>query len=376
MTNKIMRIENMRSNNDNQKELYRKGDLNSVCRLLYYPKISIPNTAWLAQAVLYWDGLTTIVPTDYLKYPERFSRFARDLVKEGIVQTIQPEAYAYSYVHEYMQFLEWVERYRDKFLLSISNDDCPTVIHNLHTGKLGYIGSELERMGVARRINERWYETSESLSMSFMTFLAVLISQKENYIPMTDSYGGMSALFGIGSRNSSNTARRIRNETRNAILDGLLPAPYGIKDYCDLLRFKEHYHDELIRFRRRIEDFVLTIDSIPVELRQERIESFLLFSKDEISEIKGHMSFFQVPRIDIGTLVGILPSAYYALQGNFENAALGMIPVVGEMFWNRDRRMNRRKPLAYAALFQGRFRNHIKRIEENETYKKVPQIGI
>ena len=336
-------------------------DLNTysdpICKLLYYPYISIPNAAWLTQAILYWDGLATIVPVEYLKYPNRFSSFARDMVKMGIVNAILPEEYAYSNYDKYMLFLEYIEKNREQFLLETPNDkDRVTKQYNLHSGKLGYIGSELVRMGVAKRIDSEWYETKESFAMLFMTFLAILIGQEKNYIPMTDSYRGMSVLFDVDNSIPSRAAKSIRSDTRNSILDHLLPVPTGTTDVLELLRFKELYHDELLRFRRHIESFIISQEQIPEEFRKASAKAFLLDSKDEI---KGHMGYFHAPKIDFGTLIAALPSVYSAVKGNSAGAALGIIPIVGELIWNRDRKTNHKKTLAYAALYQHKFRGYI-----------------
>ena len=346
-------------------------DLNTcsdpVCKLLYYPYISIPNAAWLTQAILYWDGLATIVPVEYLKYPDRFTRFARDMVKMGIVNAILPEEYAYSNYDKYMLFLEYIEKSRDQFLLETPNDkDRITKQYNLHSGKLGYIGSELERMGVAKRIDSEWYETKESFAMLFMTFLAIMIGQEKNYIPMTDSYRGMSVLFDFDNSIPSRAASSIRSDTRNSVLNHLLPVPAGKPDVLELLRFKERYHDELLRFRRRIERFIISQEQIPQELRKASVKAFLLDSKDEIDGIIGHMGCFHAPEIDFGTLIAALPSVTSAFRGDSARAALEVIPIVGELIWNRDRKTNHKKAFAYAALYQRKYRKQIRPVEKRE----------
>lgn len=38
---------------------------------LYYPYINLPQDAWSTRALLYWDGLATIVPMEHLRIPMR-----------------------------------------------------------------------------------------------------------------------------------------------------------------------------------------------------------------------------------------------------------------------------------------------------------------
>ncbi|WP_336333750.1 hypothetical protein [Pseudomonas putida] len=53
---------------------------------LYYPYMSIPQDAWSARTLPYWDGLATIVPMDHLYRPEQLSQFMRGLLSEGLVK--------------------------------------------------------------------------------------------------------------------------------------------------------------------------------------------------------------------------------------------------------------------------------------------------
>lgn len=326
-----------------------------MCRLLYYPYISLPNAAWLTQALLYWDGISTIVPTDYLEYPNQFSSFARGLVRENIIQTVQPEEYVDSYYDEFMTFLEWSKAHSSHFLLEKTANKATTQFY-LHAGKLGVkMRREFIHLGFARRVNSRWCEVNRQFSMSFMTFLAVLIGQKDNYVPMTDSYQGMSTLFDVGIQAPSKNKRRIRNTLRNSILDDIFPVPYNVNDLSDILRFKERYQDELQRFRRYIEDFIISLDGLSEEVQIRRCQNFRVDIHDSLDEIKGHMGWFRAPKINFGTLVSILPCVYEAMNKNPTGTAVSLAAVLGQMSWNDEKDKNLRKPLAYAALYRDRF---------------------
>lgn len=322
-------------------------------RLLYFPYISIPNAAWLTQALLYWDGVATIVPCDYLKQPRRFTPFARALLQEGVIQAVPPEEYAYSFTDDYLRFLDWVQQHRDCFRLERTRQ--PQIRqYNLHIGKLGFMGDEFVRMGLAVRVDLRWYMVSKSLSMSFMTFLAMLIGRNENYIPTTDTYQGMSALINIEPQSSGRNAQAVRGRFRNSILESIFPVPCNV-DLYDILRFKEKYHDELIRFRRKVETFISFLETLPSEEQQRQCQSFLLDIEDELEELKGQMRWFRAPRIDFGTLIAALPSAFSIANKDSLGAVANLSLLLCELIWNRTRTENLHKPLAYAALYQNRF---------------------
>lgn len=326
-----------------------------MSKLLYYPYISIPNATWLAQSLLYWDGLATIVPTEFLRNPHGFSPFARQLLQDGVIEAVLPEEYAYSRPDDFLRFLEWVEEHLSEFSLNYPKRTLvPTRMYHIHVGKLGFIGSELEHWGLSQRVDNKWYTMDPKLAQAFMTFLAILIGQETDRIPMTDTYQGMSSLFCIGKLAPRTNAQIVRNKLRGSILDHILPVPSLVENYTDLLRFKDRYHDELVRFRCHIEDFIVSLEESSPEVQYERCRHFLLNAQEEIDQIKGHMGYFHAPEIDMGTFVAALPSVFGVARGNYENAVVNLVPVIGEMVVNRERGANRRKPLAYAALYKNR----------------------
>ncbi len=188
-----------------------------------------------------------------------------------------------------------------------------------------------------------------------MTFLAILIGQETDRIPTTDTYQGMSTLFNVEKQSAFKNSRVIRNSLRNTILENVLPVPCGLESYTDIIRFRDKYRDELVRFRRHVEDFIASLDGLPSELQEERCQFFVQNSQDEIEMIKDHMGSLRAPKIDMGTLVAALPCVFDAALGNFGGAAIGLAGIIREMVWNSDKNVNRAKPLAYAALYRSRY---------------------
>ena len=237
-------------------------------KLLYYPAISISDPSWLPKALLYWDGLATIAPVQYLKDPSRFSPFMRSLLREGLIEIVQPEGYEYSHYAEYNKFLDWALRNADFFTLDperLSGErPISRMPYDIHTGKLSYrFADELVRAGLSRRIDAEWFQVDQKLGMAFMMFLAILIGQETDRDPVTDHFGGILSLFYIDRDTASKRSANIRNALRNSILDQILPVPqglYGMKGLQKVRQFKERYHDELERFLRHIEEFILSVD--------------------------------------------------------------------------------------------------------------------
>lgn len=329
-------------------------------KLLYYPTISILNPSWLPKALLYWDGVATIAPAKYLDDPSRFSSFTQALLREGLIEIVQPEGYAYSHYEEFTAFFELVLRNADSFILEPHELNRFSITpYQLHMGKMGYqFSSKLVRANLAWRVDDEWLLVHPKLGDAFMTFLAILIGQETDRDPVTDRFTGVSSLFYVDRHVASKHSAAVRSALRNSILDEILPVPkglYGMKGLERVRCFKERYHDELERFRRHIESFILSVDGQSEAVQNERRQIFLKNAQEEIKELKGHMGWFQAPQIDMGTFIAAPPIAASLLTKNYVGAATNIAALIGGRIYNDKRTHNRRKPLAYAALYQHKY---------------------
>lgn len=59
-------------------------------RVLYFPYIRVPETPWLTQMLLYWDEVSSIVPSDYIGHPESLGTHMLGLVQEELVRQVVP----------------------------------------------------------------------------------------------------------------------------------------------------------------------------------------------------------------------------------------------------------------------------------------------
>ena len=336
--------------------------------LLYYPFISIPKTNWLSQALLYWDGIATIVPNAELRRQTNITPFARSLIRNDIIQTVSPEEYAYARPDCYIEFLQWVEQNRTSFLI-----DRYTPLQRVHSakldsmsiGKLGFLGEEFVEMGVAKRSDSCWYVMRSDLSMYYMTFLAILIGQETGRIPATDRYKGISHLVGINESGHGHDFEITKAMFRDAILSELLPVPCGVEDYQSLARFKDKYHDELLSFRKDIESFLISLSPYGSEEQRELCQLFIEKANDQVEEIKGKMHAFKFPEVNLGTVIAALPVIECVKENSMIGAGIGIASVILQMIFNPSKQENRNKPFAYAALYDGRRRSHPEIINNN-----------
>lgn len=329
-----------------------------MSKLLYYPTISIPDSSWLPKALLYWDGLATIAPEEYLKDPFQFSPFMQSLLQEELIEIVQPEKYTYTHDEDFNLFLNWAADNADYFAPRTYkwSKTTPISFTNLHWSKMSdYFRDRLLDAGLAFNFKRRWVRVSPEFGQAFMTFLAILIGQETDMAPVTDRLPGISSLF---YRDRPSDSDIVRNTLRNSILDDILPVPeglHGIEGLQKVRQFKERYHDELERFRCHIEEFILSVDGQSEDVQDKRREIFLRNAQDEIDEIKGHMGWFQAPQINMGTFIAALPSAIEFFNQNIRGASIGLATVLGQTIYNAERNHYRRKPLAYAALYQHKY---------------------
>ena len=330
-------------------------------KLLYYPFMSIPKSDWLVQSLLYWDGIATIIPLKEQRNLRNITPFARNLIQDGLIESLSPEEYAYIHPDEYLEFLDWVTSNRSRFICDYNTIRNHQRVHisklnNVNVGKLGFLGDEFVKMGVAYRQDSQWYVLNKDLSLYFMTFLAVLIGMETNYIPTTDQHKGLNYLLNLDTQ-SNNISNKANARFRSVILNKLLPVPSHIENYYDVYKFKEKHYDQLISFRRKIETFLVSLSEHTENEKCKLCDAFCEDAIEEIDDLKGKLGFFKAPRINLDTVFTASPAIYDFANNNVAEGCIGLIPVVFKMFYNDNRKRNLLNPLAYAAFVNNSFPN-------------------
>lgn len=62
-------------------------------KVLYFPYIDIPQSAWLTRMLLYWDTVGVIMPYQFVEEPETLEDFTRDLLQAGLLAQVIPGQY-------------------------------------------------------------------------------------------------------------------------------------------------------------------------------------------------------------------------------------------------------------------------------------------
>lgn len=290
-------------------------------KILYYPYINVPRTDWTLRTLLYYDTVGTIVPYEYFRRPENnYEPFMLELVREGLVEPINPMDVLHRSWEIFRPFIEFIEndRLNARRLNSLRGR-----YHNLeepefhgvkiHADKFdGDVFYHLQQLGLARQSEDMWYIVERSTANQLMKYLATIIGSKLKMQPTTDSF---NPLF---SRQVINN----QNKRREIILDKLIPFPEEI-DFKKLLKFKEKNINLLGAFRNRVELIVLdpTI-KYNTPFFDEKVRELEIRKEELIAK----MSEGQLGRILLGTICGIIGAGHGLITANVTNTVVGAIP--------------------------------------------------
>lgn len=297
-----------------------------MSNLLYYPYINLPKTNWSIRALLYYDNIGTIVPTQYFREPEYFDPFMREVMQQELINLINP-----------MDILEHPWDISDLFLNYLGAN--PKTIDNrrslfthhrnpihyaksaywshptkIHADKFdSYILNQLIQIGLAVRESDNWYIVENRTANELMSYLASVLASKINYIPATDKLDNQ--FINIPYIKNQDIELRIRRYKRDLILKELIPYPKHI-DLYNLRRFKDLHYDLLNRFNNKVEQIVLSPDITPESPLFQTILDDMKADKEELS---ARMRESHLGDIIFGTICGTLSAGI----GFFENPALG-----------------------------------------------------
>jgi len=327
---------------------------------LYFPFISVPKSDWVTKTLLYWDKFASIVPLEHVKNPDLLTPFMQDLVREGLVEQVLPRNYLWEINGFERTFIEYIERKlqkRRRFSLFSKRELIKRSKRSLvHMEKLGDLPSWLEKKGLGARVDYSWYEVDDWVAEPFMAYLASVLGglDEVNAAPITDNIY-LAHYFKVFK---TEYRQRAQAETRDYILNQLLPVPDQSVALDDLLRFKSDYGHLLPPLRMKIETYSTEVAAIEdEELRRARREAIALELKEDLEQVKDAMSFswkkiaFEV----VAPLAGA-GGALYATDPNQSAIAAGaagfaFVAACYQALANANpERIVQNKPLAYLAF--------------------------
>lgn len=294
--------------------------------LLYYPYISLPHTDWTKRALLYYDNIGAIVPMQYFNNPELYDPFMREMIQNELIVPVNPMTVLERPWKIFQPFLQYISR--NSILIDRRRQNFHRIVFQegllykgpyakIHIEKFDYnILNEITQMGLARRLDEYWYQVEVNTAHELMTFLASVIANRIDYLPATDSIDKNS--FSATYMRNQDIELRIRQYKRDMILKNLIPYPKNI-DIYNLRRFKDKHHDLLETFRNKVELLVLNPIITP---ESPLFAATLNDMKSAKEELVARMDESRIGDIIFGTVCGVVSAGI----GFIADPTIGAIP--------------------------------------------------
>jgi hypothetical protein len=221
-----------------------------VRTVLYYPYISVKNGPWLRHALLYWDGVSSIVPDSFDEPGARRTRSPEIeyLESQGLFSSVYPRHILGGLPRPVVddnisEFLSMV----DSPNFAEAREE-PRTWH-LHADKVSLPLIEgLEGRRLADRTRSwDWLLVGETLGLLYLSHLARLLCQTSHLamVPGTDEqrYEGLLFPADFGERRAC----------LSVAFQRILPVPADDVPLDVILQFREENRASLLRFRRELD---------------------------------------------------------------------------------------------------------------------------
>ncbi len=236
--------------------------------ILYYPTIDIQDGAWLRNALLYWDNISSIVPY------ETYSDFSPELLylqEHGIYKPVFPQdlfcsEYASDFAEAIVTRLKRYkrctdsskQRYANHHVVKIHRNKiyAPALYELIHYRKVP--PALLEYLSDSRFINDfncgGWMEIDARVASIYMHTLAEFVVKcySEDIVLGTDQCKYQNQFY-------IHTKPRKNSACISLTLDDCLPQPAMDVGFEELLNFKDKYNDELVQLREKLREFEIAL---------------------------------------------------------------------------------------------------------------------
>lgn len=276
--------------------------------ILYYPCINLPNTDWTIRALLYYDRIGSIAPAQYFEEPECFDPFMRDVVRNELIEPMDPMMHLEHPTEVSEEICEYLKR--NAHIIKRRKLSLKTEKSRLHVDKFNpEILTELTRMGVAERVDWNWYNVERKTANELMMLLASVVANKIDYLPATDE---MNYDFSFPYIRNESLELRMRQYRRDLILKNLIPYPKQI-DLTRLRHFKDRHSDLLKAFGNKVEQLVFNPN---IEHDSYLFELMLMDMKNSKDELCAKMNESHMGDIVLGSICGSVSAVIGFLSGS------------------------------------------------------------
>lgn len=297
--------------------------------ILYFPYINIPKNDWTIRALMYYDKIGTIIPHDYFTKPNILDPFMLELSQAGYIQFIDPMSYISDPNAIVSPFIEFITH--DERSLENKRRNFKSSVHkSFDISKLKFsrpiknteifsqkfdsdMFAELQKLKLAKRINDYSFSVEENTAMALMTYLASILGKCCNMVPATDSLTNLETPI-------SKLPFRHKQLLRDKILERILPYPEKI-DVQKFLKFKEDNSEDIELFRIKIENLIVEVTSIDdAEYLENKLREIEIHSDNLAERMKSN----KFGRIVWGSFCGLAAGAIGLASSGTSGLLLGV----------------------------------------------------
>ncbi|MFC8685613.1 DUF6236 family protein [Brevibacillus porteri] len=257
--------------------------------ILYYPSIVIPDGIWLKKSLLYWDEVSSIVPRN-LDYEDRHSEYwLKYLEDEGEYRPTYPDQLmAHEIYHEFEE--EMIGKYRSyqRMKKSINRglesrsrfmNDSTQDYYKIHRDKMTYMLFRMlkEDQNKSDISENDWLLVERNVADMYMSTLAkyLALADVNNTVIGTDQIRSINKVYPVNSKSKKPTTWNNKPVFNLSI--NILPVPHLDTSYKKIIQFKRKYRDDLLSFRRIINDYEQQIST--AESQYQIKESTIMFKE-------------------------------------------------------------------------------------------------
>lgn len=314
-------------------------------RVLYFPYIQVPDSAWFTRVLLYWDQVGAIIPYEFVNAPEQLGEHTRSLIEAELVTQVFPGAYVWNIPHFDTAFLQYIHSLKDLNRRRANFTRGKT--SHIHAEKMRPISDQLMQLGLASEGPEYpWFLVESETASDFMCYLAAVLGRQKDVqlTPITDRPEHINH-FLAASAGEKGIEGRLQH-LRQDLLDDLLPSPTRSLNAYEIRRFKDGHGQQLVRFRRHVElELTVIADLTDPDLRDRHLILFRDGAREEIEEISARLRESGFGNIVLGRLCSVaaaIPGVHWIV---------GLAAAVYGAFRGGERGDDR-SPLLYAAYAQ------------------------
>ncbi len=244
-------------------------------KALYYPYIDITSEAWLKNAMLYWDTISTIVP-ESIKDPYK-TRTAKEFFDEGCIESIKVNSNMLEIEELTENVLDYIDSDQGRNVLyrgisHIHPDKLPSDIQRLariHPDKLPF---EIRYTLENKMEDGEWFSVDSGFANFYMTLLAFKLSNKQKISLLTNQndYDSLSMVIRLNNQlpricsyseeyeyfNRMHHRRgNLQREFSKGLLLNLMIENISIDPNTtvkQIIQFKKEYKEELENFRTQL----------------------------------------------------------------------------------------------------------------------------